>query len=65
MDFNSWLSQVKIEEPELSSFITKLESCITDSVFKGDLFNRRVSLGLTRIDSDDEQSLIPEQNVED
>jgi len=65
MNFNSWLNQVKIDEPELEPFITKLEPYFTDIGFKSSEFERKITIGLDKIDSEVEQLLKPETNVED
>ena len=65
MDFNSWLNQTKIDEPDLESFITRLEPYFSDVGFKGNVFERNVKLGLNNIDSEIEELLKPEPNVED
>lgn len=65
MDFNSWLNQVKIDEPKLESFITRLEPLFTEVGFKCSEFQRKVTIGLNKIDSEVEQLLKPETNVED
>ena len=65
MDFNSWLNQTKIDEPELEPFITKLESYFSDTGFKGNVFERKVTLGLNKIDTEIDELLKPEPDVED
>lgn len=65
MDFNSWLNQTKIDEPDLASFISKLEPFFFNVGFKGTEFERKVTLGLSKIDSDIDELLKPEPNVED
>ncbi len=65
MNFNSWLNQTKINEPELEQFITKLESYFSDTGFKGNVFERKVTLGLNKIDTEIDELLKPEPNVED
>jgi hypothetical protein len=65
MDFNSWLNQTKIDEPDLESFITKLEPYFSDVGFKGNVFERNVTVGLKNIDLEIEDLLKPEPNAED
>ena len=65
MDFNSWLTQTKIDDPDLESFITKLEPFFSDVGFKGAVFERKVTLGLNKVDTDIDELLKPEPNVED
>jgi len=65
MDFNSWLNQTKIDEPELEPFITKLEPYFSHTGFKGNVFERKVTLGLNKIDTEIDELLKPEPNVED
>lgn len=64
MDFNSWLNQTKIDEPELESFIVKLEPYFSEIGFRGNVFERNVTAGLSKIDSDVDELLKPETNVE-
>lgn len=64
MDFNGWLNQTKIDEPDLDSFITKLEPYFSDVGFKGTVFESKVTSGLNKIDSDIEELVKPEPNVE-
>ena len=65
MDFNSWLNQAKIDEPDLESFITRLEPYFSHVGFKANVFERNVTLGLNNIDSEIEELLKSEPNVED
>ncbi|WP_457617555.1 hypothetical protein [Lutibacter sp.] len=65
MNFNSWLNQTKIDEPDLELFITKLEPFFSNVGFKGAEFERKVTLGLSKMDSEVEELLKPEPNVED
>jgi len=64
MDFKSWLNQTKIDEPELNSFIIKLEPYFTEIGFRGDVFERNVSAGLSKIDSEIDELLKPEPDAE-
>jgi len=64
MDFKSWLNQTKIDEPELNSFIIKLEPYFTEIGFKGDVFERNVSTGLSKIDFEVDELLKPEPDAE-
>ena len=65
MDFKSWLEQTKDNEPRLSSFIPKLDPFFTDSGFNGSEFERRITIGLRKIESEIDELLKPESNVED
>lgn len=65
MDFNSWLNQIKIDEPELESFITRLEPLFTEVGFKCSEFERKVTIRLDKIDSEVGQLLKSKTNVED
>lgn len=65
MDFKSWLEQTKDNEPRLSSFIPKLYPFFTDSGFNGSEFERRITIGLRKIESEIDELLKPESNVED
>jgi hypothetical protein len=64
MDFNSWLTQTKIDEPDLESFIVKLEPYFSEIGFRGNIFERKVTAGLSKIDSDIDELLKPELDVE-
>ena len=64
MDFISWLNQTKIDEPELAPFITKLEPYFSEAGFRGNVFERKVTLGLSKIDIEIDELLKPESNVE-
>ena len=46
MEVESWLTQLKTDEPQLSDFITKLESYISDNGFNGAEFERKVNIGI-------------------
>ncbi len=65
MDFKSWLLQTKIDEPKLSAFITKLDPFFTETGFNGTEFERRITFSLRKLDSDIDELLKPEPNVED
>ncbi len=64
MEFKTWLDQTKIEEQNLEIFINKLEPYFLDSGFNGLDFERKVTIGLQKIDVDIEELLKPEVNVE-
>jgi len=64
MDFKSWLEQIKNDEPRLSTFIPKLNFFFSDSGFNGIEFERRVTLVLRKYDSEIDDILKPETNVE-
>lgn len=64
MDFKSWLNQTKIDEPELDSFIVKLEPYFSEIGFRGTVFERNVSAGLSKIDSEIDELLKPSPDVE-
>lgn len=64
MDFRSWLTQTKIDEPDLDEFITKLEPFFTDTGFNGLVFERKVTSGLQKMDTDIDELLKPESNAE-
>lgn len=64
MDFKSWLSQTKNDEPELNAFITKLDPFFTDTGFNGIEFEKKVLLGLMKINSDIDETLKPETDAE-
>ena len=64
MDFKNWLVQTKIDEPKLCAFITKLDPFFNETGFNGTEFERRITLGLRKLDSDIDELLKPEPNVE-
>ncbi len=64
MDFKIWLNQTKIDEPELETFINKLENFFSENGFKATAFEKSVSVGLGKIDSEIEELLKPEIDVE-
>lgn len=64
MEFKTWLDQTKIEDQNLEIFINKLEPYFLDSGFNGLDFERKVAIGLQKIDIDIEELLKPEVNVE-
>lgn len=64
MEFKTWLDQTKIEDQNLEIFINKLEPYFLDSGFNGIDFERKVIIGLQKIDNDIEELLKPEVNVE-
>jgi len=65
MDFNNWLNQTKKDEPQLEKFITKLQPYFFEGGFKARLFETKVTTGLNNIDTEIEELLKPEPNVED
>lgn len=65
MDFKNWLSQTKIDEPRLDIFITRLDPFFNDTGFNGTAFEKSVNLGLQKIETDIDELLKPEPNVED
>lgn len=64
MNFKNWLLQTKTDEPDLSLFITKLEPFFTETGFNGLEFERKVNLGLRKINLDIDELLKPETNAE-
>jgi hypothetical protein len=64
MEFKTWLDQIKIEEANLERFITKLEPFFSDSGFNGLEFERKVTIGLQKIDIEIDELLKPETDVE-
>jgi hypothetical protein len=64
MEFKTWLDQTKTEEANLEIFITKLEPCFSDSGFNGLEFERKVNIGLQKIDTEIDELLKPESDVE-
>ncbi len=64
MEFKTWLDKTKIEEQNLEIFVNKLEPYFSDSGFNGLEFERKVTIGLQKIDIEIEELLKPEINVE-
>ena len=64
MDFKSWLNQTKVDEPELDSFIIKLEPYFSDIGFRGSVFERNVTAGLSKIDTEIDELLKPTSDAE-
>lgn len=64
MEFKTWLDQTKTEEENLKIFITKLEPFFSDSGFNGLEFERKVAIGLQKGDSEIDELLKPERDVE-
>lgn len=64
MEFKTWLDKTKIEEQNLEIFVDKLEPYFLDSGFNGLEFERKVTIGLQKIDIEIEELLKPEINVE-
>lgn len=65
MDFNNWLNQTKKDEPQLGKFITKLQPYFFEGGFKSRVFETKVTAGLNNIDTEIDDLLKPEPNVED
>ena len=63
MEFKDWLKQAAIEKPELSEFVTKLNSFFTDAGFNAAEFEKKVASGLKKIDSDITNSINPQINA--
>lgn len=64
MEFKTWLDQTKIEEVNLETFIIKLEPYFSDSGFNGLEFERKVAIGLQKVDTEIDELLKPESDVE-
>ena len=64
MDFKDWLAKAKIEDTELSDFITKLEPFFSETSFIGITFERRVNAGLDKIDLEVDELLNPVSDAE-
>jgi hypothetical protein len=52
MDFKQWLTEVKGAKPELAEFITKLEPFISENGFNTTKFEKAVSEGLKKIETE-------------
>ncbi|SFH76932.1 hypothetical protein [Halpernia frigidisoli] len=64
MEFKTWLEQTKIENTNLETFIIKLEPYFSDSGFNGLEFERKVAIGLQKIDTEINELLKPENDAE-
>ncbi|WP_285269835.1 hypothetical protein [Kaistella rhinocerotis] len=64
MEFKTWLDQTKTDEPTLEIFIMKLESYFSDSGFNGSEFERKVSIGVQKIDAEVDELLKIESDAE-
>ena len=62
MDFKQWLLQTKLDKPELSDFITRLDTFFTDTGFNSVDFERKIDLGLKKIEKDVENTIKIELN---
>ncbi len=63
-DLKEWLIELKTEQPEISDFITKLESFISDTGFNATKFEKAVETGLKKIETDVIHSFNKEDNAE-
>jgi hypothetical protein len=63
MVFKDWLTQIKSDKPELSDFITKLDPFFTDTGFNASEFEKRILIGLKKVDTDINNSINPQSNV--
>jgi hypothetical protein len=64
MEFKEWLLQTKKDKPELDDFISKLETFFGDSGFNAAEFERKISLGINKIDSEVDNSLKNDVNAQ-
>lgn len=64
MEFKTWLDQTKTEETNLEIFIVKLEPYFSDSGFNGLEFERKVAIGLQKIDTEIDELLKSESDAE-
>jgi hypothetical protein len=65
MDFKSWLEKEKVDKPDLSPFITRLELLFSETGFKGAVFERKIDAGLHKIDLEIDELLKPNQGGKD
>ena len=64
MDFKNWLAQTEIDEPRLNGFITKLNPFFTETGFNGIEFEKIVTKGLIKKDTEIDELLKSTPNVE-
>jgi hypothetical protein len=64
MEFKTWLDQTKIEEGNLETFIIKLEPYFSDFGFNGLEFERKIAIGLQKIDTEIDELLKQESDAE-
>ncbi|WP_254413314.1 hypothetical protein [Dyadobacter diqingensis] len=57
MDFKDWLNKIKVEDTELASFITKIETLFTGTGLNISEFERKVAIGVKKIDVEIDESL--------
>lgn len=62
-DFKPWLTQLKTEKPELSDFITKLEPFFSETGFDSVKFEKRINIGLAKIETDISESFNPKKDA--
>ncbi len=48
MKIEAWLQEAKLDKPELTNFINKLERFITDSTFNVEKFEKAIETGLKK-----------------
>jgi len=63
MDFSEWLIQIKIEEPELDTFLCRLEPFFSDSGFNAAEFEKRVHIGIRKMDVEVDANLIDSEDA--
>jgi hypothetical protein len=56
MTFQDWLSQIKVEKKELTTFITQIEPLFTTSGFNSSEFERKINLGIAAISKEVDDS---------
>jgi hypothetical protein len=65
MDFKSWLEKEKVDKPDLSPFITRLELLFSETGFKAAVFERKIAAGLREIDLEIDEMLKQDLNGKD
>ncbi|NCC82341.1 MAG: hypothetical protein EOM04_08740 [Clostridia bacterium] len=63
MDFSEWLSVIKKEVPELDAFISRLEPFFLDSGFNGVEFEKRVHIGIKKMEDEVDAYLIEKEDA--
>ena len=64
MNYKDWITQTKIDKPELAEFITKLEVLISDTGFNTSKFENAVENGLKKIETDVTKLFNKEDNAQ-
>lgn len=60
MSFNEWIENLKNEKPELKPFLEKISVFFNDEGFNAATFEKKVNIGLQKIDGEVDEFLKPE-----